>query len=161
MAVQNQRVIADLEPQALGHGVLPLFDAAVHELFDLAAVNTHDVIVMRTLIELEHRHAAFKMMARDETGGLELGEHAIHGGEADVLIGHQQFLVNVLGAHVARGPIGEDVQDFQTRQRYFETRIAQVIAFAGRVRFQALRHAGPSGMMGVDYQSFDGCSPLS
>src|SRR5271155_5565965 len=77
VSVQDQRMIADLEPQAFRHGVLTLFDAAVHELFNLAAVNTHDVIVMRTLIELEHRHAAFEMMARDETGGLELGQNAI------------------------------------------------------------------------------------
>ena len=115
--------------------MLPLFDAAVHELFHLPAVNTHDVIVMRALIEFEHRHAALKMMARDEARGLELRQHSIDSGEADVLIGHQELLVNILRAHVARGPIGEDVQDFQARQRYFETGIAQVVAFAGRVRF--------------------------
>ncbi len=140
-------MIADLEPQALRHRVLALFDAAVHELFDAAAVNTHDVIVVRALIQLEHRHAAFEMMAGDETGGLELGEYAIHGGEADVFVGHQQLLVDVLGTHVARRPVRENVEDFQARQRDFEARIAQVIAFAGRIGFQALRHAVPSGMI--------------
>src|ERR1700685_3120962 len=83
MPVQDQRMIADLEPQAFGHGVLALFDAAIHELFNFAAVNTHDVIVMRALVELEYGHAAFKMMARDQTRGLELGEHSIDSGEAD------------------------------------------------------------------------------
>src|SRR6202046_4262399 len=78
MPVQNQRMVADLEAQALGHGVLALFDAAVHELFHFAAVNTHDVIVMRALVELEYGHAAFKMMARDQTRGLDLGKHSIH-----------------------------------------------------------------------------------
>ena len=82
-------MIADLEPQALRHGVLALFDTAVHELFDAAAVNTHDMIVVSTLIELEYRHAAFEMMACDEAGRFELGEHAIHGREPDVFVGHQ------------------------------------------------------------------------
>ena len=80
MPIQDQRVIADLETQALGHGLLALFDATVHELFDPAAVNTHDVIVVGALIEFEYRHAAFEMMARDEACRLELGQHAINGG---------------------------------------------------------------------------------
>ena len=128
--------------------MLALFDAAVHELFHLAAVNTHDVIVMRALIELEHRHAAFKMMARDQAGGLELRQHPIDGGETDVFIGHQELFVDVFSAHMPRGPIREDVQDFEAWQRYFETCVAQIIAFAGRVGLQALRHAGPLGYDG-------------
>jgi len=50
MPVENQRVIADFEPQALRDRVLALFDPAVHELFDTAAVHTHDVIVVRALV---------------------------------------------------------------------------------------------------------------
>src|SRR5437870_8302539 len=50
-----------------------------HELFHTATVLAHDVIVMSPLIELEHRHAILEMMARDEPGGLELGQHAVDG----------------------------------------------------------------------------------
>ncbi len=149
MPVKNQGVIADLEPQPLRHGVLALFDAAVHELFDAAAVHTHDVIVVRTLIELEHRHAAFKMMARHEAGRLELGQHPIHGREPDVLVRDQELLVDVLRAHVAGRAVREDVKYLEPRQRDLEACIAQVVAFAGRVGFQALRHAVPSGMIQV------------
>src|SRR4029077_20572482 len=38
MPIQDQRMIADLEPQALRHRVLALFDSTVHELLDTAAV---------------------------------------------------------------------------------------------------------------------------
>ena len=72
MTVQNERVVADLEPQALGHRLLPFFDAAVHELFHAAAVDADDMVVMSALIQLEHRHTPFEMMARDQPGGLEL-----------------------------------------------------------------------------------------
>src|SRR3984885_15158609 len=102
MPVENQRVIADLETQTLRHRVLALFDAAVHELFHAPAVHTHDVIVMAALVEFEHRHTAFEMMARDEARGLELGQYTIHGGEADILVGNEQFFLNVLGGHMTR-----------------------------------------------------------
>src|SRR5271169_686068 len=69
VSVQDERVIADLEAQPLRHRLLPLLDAAVHELFHAAAVNTDDMIVMRALIELEHRHAALEMMAGNQSGG--------------------------------------------------------------------------------------------
>ena len=127
-------MVADLKPQALGDGVLALFDPAIHELFHFSAVNTHDVIVMRALVEFENRHAALEVMARDQARGFELGEHPVDGGEADVLIGDQQLFINVFRAHVTRGSIGEDVQDFKTWQRDFETGITQVVALTARVR---------------------------
>src|ERR1700722_19446600 len=55
MPVENQRVIADLEPQTLGYCVLALFDAAVHELFHARATHTHDVIDLGALAADEHR----------------------------------------------------------------------------------------------------------
>src|SRR5579872_3110345 len=94
MRVKNQRMVADLEPQALGNGLLALFDAAVHELFHLSAVNTHDVIVVGALVQFEDSHAALEVMARDQAGGLELGQHAVDGGEPDVFIGDQQLFIN-------------------------------------------------------------------
>ena len=63
---------------------------AVHELFDPAAVQTHDMVVVRPLIELEHRHAVLEVMAGDQARGLELREHAVHGRQPDVLVGIEQ-----------------------------------------------------------------------
>src|SRR5271165_5963652 len=103
MAVQNERVIADLESQSLRHRLLPLLDASVDELLHMAAVDADDVIVVRALVQLEHRHAALEMVAGNESGGLELGEDAIHRRQADVLIRYQKLLVDVLGAHVPGG----------------------------------------------------------
>src|SRR5271155_3973173 len=106
VSVENQRVIADFEPQTLCHRVLAVLDAAVHELFHLAAVNTHDVIVVGAVIEFEHRHAAFEMMAGHEAGSLELGENAVNGSQTDVLVGHQELFVNVFSAHMPRRAVG-------------------------------------------------------
>src|SRR5437667_182074 len=82
-SVQDERVIANGEPQPVRHRRLPLLDPRVHELLDATAVQTHDVVVMRALVELENGHAVLEVMARDEPGRLELREHAVHGGEPD------------------------------------------------------------------------------
>ena len=141
MSVQNQRVVADLEFQPFRHGVLQFLDAAVHELLHPAAVHTHDMIVVGAVIEFENRHAAFEMMPGDQPGRLELGEHPINRSETDVLVRFQQCFINILGAHVARRPVGEYVENFQTRKRDLESRVPQVIAFTRRGAFEALRHA--------------------
>src|SRR5437870_8078210 len=100
-----------------------------HELFHTATVLAHDVIVMSPLIELEHRHAILEMMARDEPGGLELGQHAVDGSHADVLVGLEQHTVDVLGRHMAGGAALENLQDLQARQRHLQTGFAKVLAF--------------------------------
>src|SRR5450759_5769513 len=46
MAVQDERMVADFEAQLLRHRMLPLLDAAVHELLHAAAVDADDMIVM-------------------------------------------------------------------------------------------------------------------
>ena len=79
-------MIADIESQALRDRMLTLLDAPVHELFDLAAVDTDDVIVMCALVQLENRHAAFEMMARDEARRFELGQDAVDRRKADILV---------------------------------------------------------------------------
>src|SRR5438309_7290706 len=48
LPIHDQGVIADRESEALGHRGLTLLDAGIHELFDPAAVQTHDVIMVRS-----------------------------------------------------------------------------------------------------------------
>ena len=80
---------------------------------------------MRTLVELEHRHAVFEMMARHQAGGFELRQHAIDGGESDVLARAEQPLVDLFGRHVARGAALENLEDLQPRQRDLEPGLAR------------------------------------
>ena len=97
MPVHDQGVIADREPEALRHRCLPFLDARIHELFDPATVQTHDVIVVRGVIELEDRHAILEVMARNEPGRLKLREHAVNGCEPDILVTIEERPVNVFG----------------------------------------------------------------
>ena len=130
-AVQDHRVVLQLVLQLAGDRPLAIFDAGVHELFDLAAVKTDDVIVMLTFVQLEYRRRPLEMMARDEPGSFELRQHAIHSGKSDVLVRFEQMLVDVFSTHVPRRGRPEDLENFDTRQRDFESRLAQIIGFQG------------------------------
>jgi hypothetical protein len=85
MPVKNQRMIADFESQPLGHGMLALFDSAIHEFLDATAVDTHDMVMMHAVVQFEDRHTALEMMTGDEASGLELREYPVDGGESDFL----------------------------------------------------------------------------
>src|SRR5512134_1380474 len=61
-AVQGECVIGDLEAEALGDLLLPVFDAVVRELFHAPAVDAHDVVVMRPLVQLEDGRAALEVV---------------------------------------------------------------------------------------------------
>jgi len=122
-------VVADLEPEAIRHRRLPLLDATVNELLDLAAVKTHDMVVVSTLVQLENGHPVLEMMSGDEAGSLELREHAVHRREADVLVGLEQLLVNRFRTLVPRRAILENLEDLETGQGHLEAGLAQIFAF--------------------------------
>src|SRR5688572_23093866 len=69
MAVKRHRMVAQLVSEALRNRLLALFDGLVDELFDAAAVKTHDMVVMRPLVQLENRHAVFEMVTRHQSRG--------------------------------------------------------------------------------------------
>jgi len=124
MPIEYQRVIADFIPQPLGDGLLALFDAAVHELFDRATVHTDDVIVMRAMIELENRDAAFEMMSGYEAGGLELSQHAVNGREADVLVCDKKLFIDILRTHVVGRALRKNIEDLEPWQGHLESSVA-------------------------------------
>jgi hypothetical protein len=129
MPVEDQRVIMDIEAKTPRNGGLPVFDATIHELFDAPAVDADDMIMMRALIQLENSHAVFEMMTGNEAGGLELREHAINGGQANVFVSAQELPVDVLGGQVARGAALQNLQNFEARQRDLQAGFAQVLTF--------------------------------
>ena len=100
VGVEIERVLADREAALGGDLGLPLLDLGVVELLDAAALHADQVIVVRALVQLEHRLAGLEMMADQEARLLELGEHAVDGGQADVEALGQQQLVDVLGRQV-------------------------------------------------------------
>jgi hypothetical protein len=122
-------MVVDVETQALGDGRLTVFNAAVHEFFDPAAVNTDDVVMVGAMVQLENSHAVFEMMASDEARGFKLREHAIDRGKADVFVAAQELPVDVLRRQVAGVAALQNLQDFEARQRDLQASFAQVLTF--------------------------------
>src|SRR3546814_7523196 len=55
--------------------VLQLFDLFAEEFDDLAGVESHHVIVVRTAVQFEDGVATFEIVALDKARGLELRQH--------------------------------------------------------------------------------------
>lgn len=79
---------------------LPLLDALVVEFGDAAAGDAHHVVVVRFVVQLEHRALALEVMADDQPRALQLGQHAVHRAEADRLAVLDEDFVDLLGRHV-------------------------------------------------------------
>lgn len=121
--------MADLEAEPIGHGVLPLFDATIHELFHPSAVQADDVVMVRTLVEFEHGHAVLEMVTRDQPRSLELSQDAIDRGQADVFARIQQPLVDVFRGHMPARTALEDIEDFKPRQRDLQPGLSEIFTF--------------------------------
>lgn len=109
-----------------GDLVLKIFDALVHELDHLAVVDIHHMVVMFLAGKLIHGMAIVEVVSRDDTGGFELGEHPVDGGEAYGVIRIHQILVNVFGTQVVRVGVFQHFQHFQSWQCDLQTRAFDV-----------------------------------
>src|SRR5262249_12828575 len=109
--------------------VLSLFNARIHELFDSAAVQTDDVIVVGAVVQLEDGHAVLEMMARNQASRLELRQNAVHGREADVLVAVEEGAVDVFGRQMTGCAALQNLQNLEARQRYLQAGSAEVFAF--------------------------------
>ena len=85
------------------------------------------MIVVRALVELEHRLARLEVMAHQEPGLLELRQHAVDRGQPDVEPFAEQQLVDVLGRQVPDLRRLEEVDDLQARQRGLEAGALEVL----------------------------------
>src|SRR5579885_1290780 len=120
-------MIGQIEAGSLDDVALPLLDHLVDELLDAAALQADDVVVMVTLVDLEHRLAALEVMAGHETRGLELRQHTIDGCESYVLPGIEQLLVDILRAHVPVRCALQDLENAEARQSRLQSRLFQLV----------------------------------
>jgi hypothetical protein len=132
VAKHGQGVILECEAKALGDRTLPFLDARLHELFDAAAIQAHDVIVVLALVQFENGHAVLKMMASDEARGLKLGQHAIDRGKANILVLLKQAAVNVLSIEVPVRAAGQNVENAHPGHGGLQAGAAQIILFHGK-----------------------------
>ena len=116
VGVNVQAVVADGETACLRNLFLAFFDLAVVELLDMAALQADQVVVMAAAVEFEHRLAGFEVVALEQPGLLELGQHPVDSGEPGVGAFLDQFFVDVLGGKVAYRAFFKQLENAQSRQ---------------------------------------------
>lgn len=120
-------MIGQFETELVSHLVLAGFDGLVEELFHVTAVETDDVVVMRTTIKFENRVTAFEIMALHKAGALELGQHTVDSRKSDFLIFFEQNLVDILGTEVLLLAHLENLEDLDAWQRDLESGLTYVV----------------------------------
>ncbi len=78
-------MVCHLVTQVFSNGPLACLDGLVDKLVNPPAFDTQDMVMVGTLVEFEDRMAALEVVAVDETGCLELGQHTVYRRQSDIL----------------------------------------------------------------------------
>jgi len=139
-------MVRNHKPLGLRHGLLALFDFGVVKLFHPPAIEAHHVVVVLSFIEFINCLATFEVVAAQDAGLLELGQHPVNRGQSNVGVVDQQLTEDIFGRHVPLPATLKNIQNFQARHRGFEP-----VAF----EFFDLDH-GVSGFLG-EAAEFESC----
>ncbi len=111
----------DVEAALSGDFGLAFLYRVVVEFLDVAALQAHEVIVVPALIQFINCFAAFKMMAYQQSGALELRQNPVHRGQSGISAVFEHELVDVLGGKMPYAAAFEQFENAQAWQRGFET----------------------------------------
>ena len=95
-------MIAQLEIVPGRDLTLPCLDVGIDELLHTTAVQAYDMVMVVSFIHLEYRHRPFEVMASDQAGGFELGQHTVNRSEPNIVMRFEQTFVDVFRTQVAR-----------------------------------------------------------
>jgi len=129
-----------------GDPALQFLDLVALELDDLSGVDVDHVVVVFAAIEFVDGVPAFEIVLEHQSGRLELGQHPIHRGQADFVAMLQQLAIDVLGGHMTRLDLLQQLEDLHPRVRDLEPGLAQFLRFhrgSGACRAVTLRSGKP------------------
>lgn len=128
-------MVDELEAVLLDDFLLAPLDLFIEEFDDLAAFETHHMVMVLVLGQLEQGMTAIEIMTNHQSSRFELRQDAIDGGQTHVFAGIQQGFVDIFGTEMVltRG-ILQDLQDLNAGQGHLQTRLAQFMVLIGHVR---------------------------
>jgi hypothetical protein len=141
-------------------------DLGIEKLLHPAAVQADQVVVVLAFVEFVDRLARLEIAAREQAGLLELHEHAVHGGQADVGVIFQQDAVDVFSRHVPALGVLKDLEDLQSRQVAFRpvllsSSMLDMAAGAGGNRASAKADRDPGATIVGSYRQRAAAMPLT
>lgn len=133
-------MIDQLEAVLFGNFLLATLDGLIEELDDLATLQAHHVVMMFLLGDFEDRVTAIEIVPHHQPCRLELGQHAIDGGQTNIFTRFEKRLVDVLGTQVVLSwCVLENLQYLDARQGHLETGLAQFMVLVGHGRSSQYR----------------------
>ncbi len=125
-------MIDEFEAVLFGNLLLTTLDGLIEEFNDLATFETHHVIVVLLLRQLEQCMTTIEIVADYQTSRLELGKHSINRGKADVFACIEQGLIYIFSTKmVLSRRVLEDLEYLDARQGHLQTRLAQFMVLIG------------------------------
>lgn len=128
--VNMQGVIVNGKAALGGDFFLAALDFLVEKLFHPSALYAYQMVVMAAAIEFVNGFVAVEMMADQQSGLFELGQHTVHGGKTDIDIFGNQQAINFFSVKVAFFRTLEQIEDFQSGQSGFEADAFQIAGVA-------------------------------
>lgn len=123
-----------------GDLLLAALDGLIEELDDLTAIQAHHMIMVFFLGNFEDRMSAIEIVPHHQSCRLELGQHAVDGGQANIFTRFEQRLVDVFGTQVMLSRcVLENLQYLDARQGHLETGLAQFMVLVGHGRSSQYR----------------------
>lgn len=132
LGVEVQGVILNGEAALLGNRILALFNFRIVKLLNSSALDANQMVVVLAVIDLENCLARLKKMPLQQAGLLELGEHAVNRGQADVHVFGNKHPVHIFGRHVAKRTFLKKLKNFQARKGGFQADILEALGVAHR-----------------------------
>jgi hypothetical protein len=102
-------IFGDFDLTSLYFGVVKFFHST--------ALQANQVVVVRAAGKFKHRLAAFEVVAFEQSRLLELGQHPVHCGEANVLPVSDERSVNILSREMAYRAAFEQAEYSKARER--------------------------------------------
>lgn len=115
VAVDRERVFGNCKAALGRNDLLALLDFGIIKLFNLAAIEAHQMVVVRAFVEFKDRLAAFKMVAVQDFSLLKLGQYAIDRRQADIELVVEQNFINIFGGEMTHWAILKNLQNFKAR----------------------------------------------
>ncbi len=84
IGVNRQGMVSNGKTFGFGYRVLAFFNFSVIKLFNLAAVQAHQVVMVLSFVQLIHRLARLKIAAVEQARLLKLREYPVDRGQANV-----------------------------------------------------------------------------
>jgi hypothetical protein len=150
-------MLFQLKALGFGHGSLAFFNLRIVKLFHPPAIETNQMIMVRTFIELIDCFAALEITAREQPGLLKLREHAVHRSQANIGALIEQNAVDIFSRHMPLLARLENLHDFQAWQGGFETRVFEFVKRGHRC--SAIKACGVSRYNGLII-TFSACGVL-